>query len=1037
MIGQIISHYRLIKLLGKGSFGAVYLANDLNLPRQVAIKISTAKIDDSDSRMRFKREAAIAASLQHPNIATIYEYGIEDDKQYIVMEFVEGHTLQDVLRHGALPSLERCLDVVTEIAKALQAAHNKHVIHRDIKPGNVMLTFDGGVKVLDFGLAKRIKLDVALDADTLRETLDVSITKVGMFVGTAQYVSPEQARGERADERSDLFSLGAVLYECLTGQPAFSGATVREVLQQVLYATPVLPSNIKPQIPAELDRITHKALAKNPAERYQSVSEMLVDLQSVARNQTEIHQDQTQSVAIPPTNVPTDFPLPASTEVITSFGKESPKSAIRKLWGRALLMAALLIVPLVIWGYWHWIWWPSYNLTQPSSLKASDWYKQGLDALQKGFYYQAKQSFENTINEEKSFIPAYARLAEALNELNFIDEAIEKIGVANHDLPRHFLFRSLDELYVDAIYQTVYRRYGEAIQAYQVIAERTMGSERWVANNDLGRAFEKGDGKSKRVAEAISHYQEVVRLRDNPRALIRLAVLHGRKLESEAAKENFKRAESTCTSLRVDECLPEVFYQRGAMLNRTGAVKEAQAQFDKALDSIPKHGEVNQYQNVKIRLQVCSIKSQIDPDAAKALASEVILLAKELGFRSLVIQGLLELGNAHLNSDELDEAAKKFNEALEQAGGKDLPEGKRLPSLAARAHLSLASLYVYRKDENSKKVTDHIEEARKFFESGGYLSEQSQIHHLIGWNNENKDNYAEAMKAYQRQLDLALQTSSDLPAAEANFGLGSIYRSLENWPEAEVKLRQSQEKYASLGDDEHVIQSKIYLSDVLVRLGKFNEAEELLRRISVQTENPDGEFTVFAEDVAMVRLRLDFIQSLRRRNFDEVIKQGRKIRSLTKIEQETLIETGYNLGLAHVLKGEKQVGLKLCEEAYKEAMKENKELLRVKAQLALAEAMLENGRWWEAQANAREASQFFSRHGQRDSEWRANLLTALTSQGMGDWKEAERQAGRARTILGDLGGQWGSNFTNKPDVQYYQKKLDELSGTIQTQSNRR
>lgn len=1032
MIGQIISHYRLVKLLGEGSFGQVYLGDDLKLPRQVAIKISKAKTDDSDSWMRFKREAAILASLKHQNIATIIEYDeTEDGKQYIVMEFIEGHTLQDVLRHGALPSLRRCLDVVTEIAEALKAAHGKRVIHRDLKPGNVMLTFGPGIKVLDFGLAKRIKLEVPLDADTLEEALDASLTKAGMFMGTVQYTSPEQAKGERADERSDLFSLGAILYECLTGVPAFSGSSRREVLQQVIYIHPLPPSKINPQLPAELDRITIKALAKSLAERYQSAEELLKDLNQVSQTPVESAGYRTEVIPLQQPKTPSTLPS-ATTEKIEHSTREKVNPSFHKRWPRVLLLATFLFIPLILWGYWNWVWWPSHNLTRPKSLKAGEWYKQGLDSLQKGFYYQAKQSFENTINEEKDFVPAYALLAEALNELNFTDEAIEKIGVANHDLPRHFLFHSLDELYVDAIYQTVYRRYGEAIKAYQVIAERTTGSERWVVDNDLGRAFEKGDGKGKRVTEAISHYQEVVKLRDNPRALIRLAVLYGRKLESEAAKEYFKRAENTCNSLRVDECLPEVFYQFGAMLNRTGAPKEAQTEFDKALDSIPKNGEVNQYQNIKIRLQICSIKSQINPVAAKAIASEVIPLAKELGFRNLTIQGLLELGNAHLNSDELDDAAKKFNEALEQAGGKDLPEGKKLPSLAARAHLSLASLYVYRKDRDSEKVMPHIQEARKFFESGSYLSEQSQIYHLIGWNNENKDEYTEAIKAYERQLDLGMQTSSDLPVAEANFGLGSVYRSLERWSEAEARLKQSQEKYTALKDDEHIIQSKIYHSDVLVRLGKFKEAEQLLNEISAQTENPKADFTTFAEDVAMVRLRLAF----NRWKFDEVIKQEQKIRFISKTEPETLIEAQYVSGLAYILKGNKRVGLALCQEACQTA-KEKKKSLQVKRQLALAEAMLENGRWREALDSAGEANQFFSSYKQQDSEWRANLLMARASQGVGDWKLAETQAARARTILSDLSGQWGSNFTDKPDVQYYQKKLDELSGINQTQSNRR
>ena len=279
MIGQTVSHYRILEKLGEGGMGAVYLAEDLHLARRVAIKFLTST--DRHYRARFIREARAVSALNHPNIAMVHDYGETTDGQpFIVMEFVKGKSLSDLLEEGL--TLRRSVEIVSAIAEALGEAHEQGIVHRDIKPSNVLVSERGHVKVLDFGLVKHLfdapVSDVDLDARTIYSTQ----TRSDVIVGTPLYLSPEQATGKEIDGRSDLFALGALLYECLTGQSAFSGGSVLEIGAQIIHVTPKPPSKLNPQVTPALDRITLKALEKNVEARYQTAAEMLKDLKAAA-----------------------------------------------------------------------------------------------------------------------------------------------------------------------------------------------------------------------------------------------------------------------------------------------------------------------------------------------------------------------------------------------------------------------------------------------------------------------------------------------------------------------------------------------------------------------------------------------------------------------------------------------------------------------------------------------------------------------------------------------------------------------------------
>lgn len=340
MIGQTVSHYRIVDQIGEGGMGVVYLAEDLHLARQVAIKF-LSDAQDHNYRSRFLREARAISSLSHPNIAVIHDYGESSaGLPFIVMEYIKGSTLNQLLERSEL-TISRALEIIEAVAAALGAAHARGIIHRDIKPSNVLVDEQGQVKVLDFGLVKHLHDDNAAGANLDAATLPVLRTASNVVVGTPLYLSPEQAMGTDVDARSDIFALGALLYESLTGKPAFSGGSVIEIGGQIIHVDPPLPSTINHRVPGELDRITLKALAKNPDARYQSAAEMLADLRPARAGLSSAAGYQTQRLEVAAGSHSSAF------ESITETLRR-PRISI------GVFALALLVVAVIGWAIFKW-----------------------------------------------------------------------------------------------------------------------------------------------------------------------------------------------------------------------------------------------------------------------------------------------------------------------------------------------------------------------------------------------------------------------------------------------------------------------------------------------------------------------------------------------------------------------------------------------------------------------------------------------------------------------------------------------------------
>lgn len=740
--------------------GEVYVAEDLQLRRRVALKVPTAKDGDFDTR-RFLQEARAASQLTHPNIARIYDFGTAPDgRPFLVMELVHGVSLKELLRRGPL-TVDRAAATVAGVLRALSDAHAHSLVHRDIKPGNVMLTESDEVKVLDFGLAKEM-IPVPSPGDETATTI-ADATAIGIVMGTPGYMSPEQVRGVAVDARTDLFSTGALLYECLTGVSPFAGSNSRDALDQVLIKDPVPPTARVPELDREWDVVLAKALRKDPEERYQSATEMLDAIERAARSRSRF------------------WP-----------GKRKP----------AILLAGAIVALAVAFAI------RNGNPHQPSR-EASEWYRRGTEALRDGTYYAAERMLQKAVDLDPDFPLAHARLAEAANELDDTSRAATEMLAA---LPKGTgrMPGGVAGLYIDAIRSTLTRDFKQALNDYDQLSTQVQGMDKASVLVDTGRIYEKESD----AGNALAAYRSAVALDpENAAAHLRSGILLGRKKDKDYGGE-LDRAFQIYQTLSNTEGQAEVLYERGLLLSSVD-LTSARSVLERARDmarAIP-----SEQQEIGALLQLSTVAYLSgDLETAEHTAADGVERARRAGMNYLAARGLVDLGNTQFLKRDYVRAGNNYRDAL------DLSRRFAMRRTEARALFSLANLH--QTLGNEQAAVEELPPALAYYREAGFQVEAVQCLLILARANRNLGHVSAASDDFDQALNTAKQLS-DLPRVLlAEQGLASVSDSFGRLPQAIKEFELVRATAAALGDSDTLARTFTSLASVLGRLGKFQDS---------------------------------------------------------------------------------------------------------------------------------------------------------------------------------------------------------------------
>ena len=674
-----LGRYRIIKRIGVGGMGEVFLAHDSVLNRQVALKLLPASLTSDPQRVRrFQQEAFAASTISHPNVAHIYEIGAQDNYHFTTMEYVEGRTLREVLNQGRL-TIAEALGIALQIARALESAHAAGVIHRDIKPENIMIRPDGYVKVLDFGLAKLHRIP---DADDPRQTQTATMvhTEPGLIIGSPSYMSPEQARGVDVDARTDIWSLGVVLYEMLCGWPPFQGSTTMDLIVALLREEPAPISASLRHAHPSVRKLLNRMLSKDKDLRYLTSAEVVIDLRKLVRDVRWTAKGSHK--------------LTVSRGSQLAFLKHKAVEAYRAPEGMAIKAPVPLFLVTIAVGIA--LTWCIQNVRRPialnSDVESEKHYQAGVEAIfrddQSEAVYQLDQATKRDVHA--SSVLAHARLAEVWAELDYSDKANYELSVLAKLVPlidKLYDLSEVDALYVEGVRATISRNFRQAARLYGQIAQKDPTNA--IVWMDLGRSYERLGWWD----EAAHSYQQAsVRNASLASAFLRLGTVEMARNNEREANTAFDRAHELYRNADDVDGLWQVLTRRAVFAVRWGRKEEAR----KFEDEETRLQYFNPYQDVKREFALASIFHK-DKELAKGFESDARRHADSIsrvgllfhGPDQLLVTGILDIAALYMRDNDLVNAQPYVLEALSIARRSDLKIGK------AKALYAYAQLYLH------------------------------------------------------------------------------------------------------------------------------------------------------------------------------------------------------------------------------------------------------------------------------------------------------------------------------------------------------
>lgn len=989
VLNETISRYRLVREIGSGGMGVVYAAFDPKLEREVAIKLLQAASDDPMYRKRFEREAQTIAALKHPNIATLFDFGeTEDGRPFLVMELVGGRTLTEILLAGEL-TIASAVNVIVEVAEGLSAAHEKGLIHRDVKPSNIMVGEQGEVKILDFGLAKSFIDPPDQRPDGVGATSDGSKTQTGIVVGTPLYLSPEQAKGQSIDQRSDIFSLGSVLYEALTGRTAFTGQSSLEIGAQVIHVTPVVPSAVNPHLTPELDAITMKALEKEAQNRYQTAKELA---QALREAKSALAGDR-----LP---VPRQLKARSGGTTLTKL-KELTQTFSRKrvpvgaiVIGLVLLLAGGFILQRML----------RKAPYQPTPT-ARELVERGTVLLRNGELNRASALFRQATEADPKYPLAHARRAEVEFDLDAVNVATQELLKAQTLMRDGAPLNSEESLYFDALSASItYRKFDDAVKAYQqIVAQRPEDAKAYV---DLGRALEKAN----QSGEAIKAYRQATE-HDAKYATpyLRVGVLYTRRHEFGSASDAFNKADALFQQQPdIHEGPAQVAEKRGLMFRESGEYGEARKQFQIALDLA--QTQKNPSLEVATLLDLSSVDILIGrPDEAKDKAQKALEMAQSNDLKPLVVTANIGLARTQFDRDHLSNAEEFLDRAASVAQAYDLQNGAQFV-LINRAALRL-------QQTRPEEALQIAQSTKEFFAKEHVASSVVSSLVTIIRAQRQLGRFEDALLSGQERLKIATEADNRYEIGFSHGEIGSVLVALERYPEALIEYTEMYHQ-ATAGDfKRNAAWAQVNRGEILWRLGRYPEAETAIADADkFANDRVAGDKSLAPE---AVRIRAEMNLSQLKWAEAKALARPILVRPNPPVD-ELLVRSQLVSCLAQANGGSAAAGMTECQRAVDQALPMKNRALILHAQLSLAQALYLGGKMRAAADLAQTVAEDAARMKCHETAWRAWFQAAIANERSGDQGRAAAQRASSSAEFDQLQQQWGdpaiAEYGKRPDI---------------------